>query len=94
MSVCVRHMRCMSTFCNISICWRIHSHTHTHAHECRGRQEYIGYVHVCGYIRPHMCAAGLVEVSTLAGRARDVQGQQEGEEEKEAKEKRKEREGV
>lgn len=50
----------------------------THRHACRGRQEYIGYVHVCGYIRPHMCAAGLVEVSTLAGRARDVHGQQEG----------------
>lgn len=81
-------MRCMSTFCNISICWRIHSRTHTHTHKCK--QEYIGYVHVCGYIRPHMCAAGLVEVSTLADRARDVYGKQEGGEEQEEKEKAKE----
>lgn len=66
----------------------------THTHACRGRQEYIGYVHVCGYIRPHMCAAGLVEVSTLAGRARDVHGQQEGREEQGKREKRKEEEGV
>lgn len=46
---------------------------------------------MCGYIRPHMCAAGLVEVSTLADRARDVYGQQEGGEEQEEKKKGKER---
>lgn len=45
---------------------------------------------MCGYIRPHMCAAGLVEVSTLADRARDVYGKQEGGEEQEEKEKAKE----
>lgn len=44
------------------------SHTH---------KQYIGYTCVCGYIRPHMCARGLVEVSTLAGSTRDVQGQHE-----------------
>lgn len=45
---------------------------------------------MCGYIRPHMCAAGLVEVSTLAVRARDVQGQQEGGEEQGKREKKRE----